>query len=259
MRRRTTVCAILLLASFLSSCDKGETPVQTHDYNSRESGTLTLDPVRTIVVANELGPVIIEGGSDSSTVRWFIDKNVVAESQEEADQLLRRLSVTLRMVGDTAFISLNSVPDVNFTPSSLSLTLPYWIPCTLRKVSVATAVSYLQSTFTGENIGNTTIVGHEGNCILSGTKGEISVEMALPDSGLCLVSMGEGNILLKIPSSTSSLISVTTGSGTLTYSGLVINDMIGITPLTSFTGRLGSGRGRIQLATGKGNISIIGY
>ncbi len=259
MRRRTTVCAILLLAPFLSSCEKGETPVQTHDYNSRASGTLTLDPVRAIVVANELGPVIIEGGSDSSTVRWFIDKNVVAESQAEADQLLRRLSITFRTIGDTAFISLNSVPEVNFTPSSLSLTLPYWIPCTLRKVSITAEVSYLRSTFTGENLGTTTIRGHEGNCILAGGKGEFSVEIALPDSGLCLISAGEGNMLLKIPSSTSSLISATTGSGTLTYSGLVIYDMIGTTPPTSFTGRLGSGRGHIQLATGKGNINIVGF
>ncbi len=259
MRTLTLIVTTSTIALHLSSCDKAETPVQTHDYNSRASGTLTMDPVRAIVVANELGPVIIDGGSDSSIIRWFIDKNVVAESQEQAEQLFRRLSVTLRTVDDTAFISLSSVPDVNFTPSSLSLTLPYWIPCTLRRVSVATVVSYLRSTFTGEIVGNTTILGHEGNCILSGPKGEISVEMALRDSGLCLVSMGEGNILLKIPSSTSSLISVTTGSGTLTYSGLVINDMIGISPPTSFTGRLGSGRGRIQLATGKGNISLIGY
>lgn len=119
-------------------------------------------------------------------------------------------------------------------------------------------VSYLRSTITGENVGNTTILGHEGNCILTGVKGEISVEMALPDSGLCKIAVDEGNILLKIPASTSSLLSVTTGNGGITYSGLVINDLLGTTPTISLTGRLGSGRGHIQLATGIGNINLVG-
>jgi hypothetical protein len=258
MRTCAFSSALIVLASVVSSCDNDDMVVQTHEYNARDAGTLTLDPVRAIVVANELGPVIIEGGSDTSLIRWFLDKNVSAESQAQAAQLFPRLSVTLHTVNDTAFISLNSVPDVNFRPSSLSLTLPYWIPCTLRRVAVAAVVSYLRSTFTGENVGNTTILGHEGNCILTGVKGEISVEMALPDSGLCKVAVDEGNILLKIPASTSSLLSLTTGSGAITYSGLIINDLLGSTPPLSLTGRLASGRGHIELATGRGNINLVG-
>ncbi len=259
MRTHAFAGALIALALLVSSCKNDDIVVQTQDYNARESGTLILDPVRAIVVVNELGPVIIEGGSDTSSIRWFLDKNVSAESQSQADRLFPRLSITLQTVRDTAFIGLNSVPDVNFSPSSLSLTLPYWIPCTVRRVAVATVVSYLRSTFTGENVGNTTILGHEGSCVLSGVKGDISVELALPDSGLCKVAMGEGNIFLRIPASTSALLSVSTGGGGITYSGLVINDLLGATPALSFTGRLGSGRGHIQLATGRGNISLVGF
>ena len=257
MNTPALIFAMLAMAARISSCNPDEVVVQAHDYNSRESGTLPLDPVRAIVVANELGPVFIEGGSDTSTVRWFLDKNVTAESQDQAEQLFPQLSVTLQSLNDTAFISLRSVPQANFNPSALSLTLPYWIPCTLRRVSIATHVSYLRSTFIGENIGNTTILGHEGNCILSGSKGQVSVETALPDSGLCMVAMAEGDIILKVPASTSSLFSAVTANGTIAYSGLVINDRV--TTSQSLTGRLGSGRGNIQLTTAKGNISIVGH
>jgi hypothetical protein len=257
MKTYVLIPYMLVLGLFVASCNKDELIVQTHDFNSRESGTLTLNPVRAIVVANEIGPVFIEGGSDTSSVRWFLDKNVTAESQAQADQLFPQLSITLQTVNDTAYISLHPVPQVNFNPSTLSLTLPYWIPCTLRRVSIATHVSYLRSTFVGENVGNTTILGHEGNCILSGSKGQVSVEMALPDSGLCIVAMAEGDIILKVPVSTSSLFSAVTANGSITNSGLIINDRI--TTTLSLTGRLGSGRGNIQLTTSEGNISIVGF
>ncbi len=107
-------------------------------------------------------------------------------------------------------------------------------------------------------MGNTTIIGHEGNCILSGAKGEISVELALPDSGLCRITMDEGNILLRIPASTSSFLSLTLGDGSFKYSGLVITEWLSSTPPHSLRGKIGSGRGLIQLSTGRGNINLVG-
>jgi DUF4097 and DUF4098 domain-containing protein YvlB len=93
--------------------------------------------------------------------------------------------------------------------------------------------------------------------VLSGSNGDASVEISLPDSGLCRVIFTTGNITLRIPTTTSSMLSAQTGNGTIVHSGLVIGDSA--RTVHSFTGRLGTGRGNIQLTTGTGNISITGF
>jgi hypothetical protein len=239
------------------SCKNDEPIVATHQYNERSSGDFTLTTFRAIVVQNQLGPVIIEGSSQDSTIGWFLDKWVTAESQTVANQVFSQFVVSLKSSSDTAYIDVQ-VPVGMFSPACLlSLTVPDHTPCILRKVGGTSHISYLQSTFVGENLSTTTVQGHEGACMLSGLVGDVSVEMALPDSGLCRVIFSIGNITLRIPATTSSILAAQTGNGSILYSGIVIGDTVRTTH--SLTGRLGTGRGNIQLTTGKGNISIAGF
>jgi hypothetical protein len=254
---RRMLLLIMFAALLLISCNKDNSIVQTHQYNERSSGDLSLTPVNAIVIQNQLGPVIIDGSSNSSRVAWFLDKWVTAESQSAANPVFSQILVSLQTSNDTAYVSVQVPSGTASFSSLLSLTLSDNIPCILRKVTGTTDVSYLQSSFVGENVTGTTIKGHQGDCFLTGSNGDVSLEISLPDSGLCLVNFITGNITLRIPAATSSMLSAQTGNGTILYSALVIGDSVRTD--NSLTGKLGAGRGHIQLSTGTGNIVITGF
>jgi len=249
---------LVMFAALLHiSCNKDDSIVQTHQYNERSSGNLPISPVDAIVIQNQLGPVIIEGSSDTSVVGWFLNKSVTAESQAAANQVFSQILVNLQTINDTAYVSVQ-IPSGTTTYSSLlSLTLPAHIPCILRRVNGTSNVSYLQSSFVGEDVATTTVQAHQGDCVLSGSNGDASVEISLPDSGLCQVIFTTGNITLRIPATTSSMLAAQTVNGTIVHPGLVIGDSVQTT--YSLAGKLGTGRGNIQLTTGTGNISITGF
>jgi hypothetical protein len=80
--------------------------------------------------------------------------------------------------------------------------------------------------------------------------------MVLPDSGLCSLVLGKGNIRLQIPVATSAFLSAVTGAGTVNVVGLTLRQSA-VTP-GSVTGVLGEGSARIVLATGSGNVGVVG-
>jgi hypothetical protein len=255
MKRILPLVIALTLVSL--SCKNDEVIVQTHQYNNRSSGDFSLGPVHAIVVENQLGPVIIDGNSRNTTVGWFQDRWVTAESQTSADQVFSQMLVNMQTSNDTAYITVLMPTRSTSCTSSLSLTVPYPTSCILRKVGGACNVSYLQSSFIGENVATTTIQGHQGNCVLSGSNGDASVEISLPDSGLCRVMLATGNIRVRIPATTSSMLEAHTGNGTIVHTGLAIGESV--QTVHSFTGKLGTGRANIQLTTGTGNITVTGF
>jgi len=155
---------VFVAAFLLISCEKEETIVPTHQYNERTSSDLPLGPVSAIVIQNSLGPVIIDGGSDTSGVRWFLDKGILAEPPSAASQVCSQILVGLETINDTAYVSVHAPSTTASYSSLLSLTLPDNIPCVLRKISGTRDVSYLRSSFVGENVGASTILGRQGNC-----------------------------------------------------------------------------------------------
>ena len=254
MKRK--VISLAVASVLLVSCQKENSILQTHPYNERSSGDLALDPVNVIVIENLLGPVIIQGNSDISRVGWFLDKWVNAESPSSADPVFSQILVNLESRNDTAFVAVRVPPGTFSSSSLLSLSLPANIPCILRNIRGSSSVSYMKSNLVGENVATTTIVGQEGNCIVAGSSGNASLEISLPDSGLCSVTLVSGDIALKIPTATSAMLFAQTGDGTIFHSTLVIADSVRTE--ASITGKLGGGRGSIHLSTGKGNITITG-
>lgn len=244
---------VMIVATVFASCEKDNSIVQTQQYNERESGQFALGAVKAVVVQNGFGPVIIEGVSATSSLGWYLDKSATADSQTEANQIFSKILVNLQTINHTAFVSVQAPSGA----SLLSLEMPSQIPCVFRKVNGTSDVSYLDTTFIGENVSSVTIMAQNGSCELTGTGGDASVELALPDSGRCRIATSTGNIALKIPTGTSSLFSAQTGGGAISHSGIIIADSL--RSYNSLAGKLGAGRGDIQLSTGKGNISITGF
>jgi hypothetical protein len=138
----------------------------------------------------------------------------------------------------------------------LSLTLPSELPCELCEVRDQTRATNLNATLIGQGLKTATVRGHLGSCILAAGTGTIDVEMVLPDSALCSLALGRGNIRLQIPVATSAFLSAATGEGTINVVGLTLRQYAA-TP-GSVTGIIGEGSARIVLATGSGNVGVVG-
>ena len=252
---------IPLLAIFLTlqsmSCKNDDSMVQTHQFEERTSGSLPLAPVHMVVIRNQVGPVIIEGHSIPSEIGWFLNKSVIVGSQPEANQIFSQVLVDLQTSNDTAYVSILFPTGTAYCNCLLSLTVPNYIPCTLSKVSGTTDVLYLQSSFVGENVTTTTIRGHHGNCDLTGTTGNVSVESSMGEGGVCRVTFNSGNIALSIPLGTSAMLTAQTGNGAILCTGLNMTDSV--RTHGSLTGKLGAGHGNILLSTGTGNIAITAF
>jgi hypothetical protein len=249
---------LIIIIIVLTSCSKDESITQSNqDYNERASGSLSLSFVKAIVIENQTGGVVIEGNSDTTKIGWFLDKHVIAESYAAANEVFSNIRVTLKTTNDTAYVTVEIPPAANSNNTQLSLTAPNNIPCILRMVDGESNISYLQNNFVGENVASINIVGHTGNCVLNGTGENAAVEMAIPDNGLCRINLDAGNITLKIPSATSSMLSAFSSDGAVFSSGIVIDDLSQSS--NSLSGKLGTGNGVIELSTGKGNISIVGF
>lgn len=245
---RQFVYIILLL----NSCKNNDTIVQLHEYNERAAGSFIIGKVNAFVIENQLGPIIIEGNSDTSVVNWFLNKSTSAKSNMDANKVFSEINANLTVKIDTAYIKVTGSES-----ALLSLTLPNKIPCILRNVKGTSNVSYLFSDLIGENVNSITVVSHQGNLIVNNAKGNSSVEIVIPDSGKCVVNLLEGDIALKVPTSTSSVFFAETKSGAFTLSNLQLSDSVRTTH--SLTGKLGNGGSQIYLKTEKGDITVIGF
>lgn len=254
MKQNTLLFTIIVI---LSGCTNDADILQKHTYNRRESGAVAIShAVRTIVLVNPYGPMIIDGSVNDSTINWFMDKTVTAESQAKDDEQFPQISLNSSTIGDTVFLQVEA-PVIMVHTSGISVSVPNSLQCIVRSVRGPIMSSYLRSNFVGEQVATSTIRFHEGSCLLNGTDGDMSLQVTLPDSGTCKVSVNSGNISLRIPATTASMVSLQTLSGVISHSGLTI--LGPVTTATSLAGKLGTGRGTIQLFTRSGNISLVGY
>ena len=82
------------------------------------------------------------------------------------------------------------------------------------------------------------------------------MDIVLPERGDCTLKSSNGAINFSIPSTTSAMIQASTSNGKIRVEDLYIT----VTKMekTEFKGRMGSGRGNIDLETSNGSIVIKG-
>lgn len=81
--------------------------------------------------------------------------------------------------------------------------------------------------------------------------------MRLPTGGECIATADEGRIALQVQSLASARVSLLTGAGNVTVINLSLTNVV--QRPGSLTGILGAGAGEIRLATGGGDVVLIGY
>ena len=156
---------VVLGSLLLFSCtqEKGTEPTG-RDFNLRVNGELPIGHPRAVVVADPHGSVIIDGQGIDSTMFWFLDKWVTAQTESAAGDLFPQIRIDDVVTSDTLYLSVMAPDDPAFSRASLSLTIPTSLPCVIRDVSGSLLVSNMQASFTAETCRALTVTNHTGSC-----------------------------------------------------------------------------------------------
>lgn len=250
-------CAVIV---FVAGCSNQgpERPPQSVDVSERLNGEILLAGERILVVRNSIGHLMVAGNGPLNSLQWVFDKETSAETKEKATAQLKSIRLASRSSNDTVYIDVESPAAQTgfYYFGAVSLAIPYRMACLIEEVSGETKVSYLGNTLLIRHSKQVDVQQHNGSCQINSSSGNISSEIALPDSGFCKASTGDGNILLKLPASTSATVFAKTGNGTITNVGLSFTNLN--QQALMMTGTLGSGKGEIRLETNRGNIQLQG-
>jgi hypothetical protein len=243
----------------LVGCNGDDSVTSPHlsRFNQRANGEVSIGQTGAIVLSNPYGAIIVDAQNLDSTSTWFLDKWLQASSGESASAQMSWVRVQSEAVGDTHYVSVTAPTGTTGLEVLLSVTVPFNIPCIVASVGGQTTVSGLHAEFVGRALGSVNLSSHSASCDISGIGGPMAIQMELPDSGFCTVRGTNGDISLQIPVSTSATLSASTSQGTIAFSGLQISGQTANPGI--LTGTLGTGRGRIVLATQSGNISLRGF
>jgi hypothetical protein len=243
----------------LISCNEDSSTVNPEKkiYNARTFGEYPIIDENVLVVKNYIGSIIINGeGTTHPAARWFIDKNVEAESVEQANSYFALINLSFEKQSDTLLVILNAPGELPLR-GMLELDIPYYVTCRIEQVSDNIYVSNLSTPLFAYNASNVQVIKHNGSCEISSGAGNISVEAVLPENGFCRLSLNSGNILISIPSTTSATVYAKSITGSVSQGGLTFTDIRQTAGFIS--GKLGSGAGEIRAEVNEGTIRLKGF
>jgi DUF4097 and DUF4098 domain-containing protein YvlB len=99
-----------------------------------------------------------------------------------------------------------------------------------------------------------TVNNHHGDLDGKTSNGVIYADIVLPRNGECVLKTSNGIITLAIPDSTSAILEASTSNGKIEVHDLSVSVIK--MDKKKFKGKMGSGRGTIDLQTSNGNISV---
>lgn len=251
---RLRSATLLLAAAFLSGgCRESTAPPATLE--ERESGSFGLGPVTRVRVANDAGPIRLEGEAVGPVVRWTLDKRVTAPTADEARDALDAIGLQWAALADSGTVRVVPSPlsSTIFGEAALSLGVPAATRCTIDSLLGPASVRYLQADVAVHGGEPVFVLDHTGNVLVE-AEGAVTVRAALPAPGSCVVSSAAGNIEVAVPVTTSATVTVTAPAGTITVEGLVLTGVVQTDH--SLTGTLHGGAGEIRLEAAAGNVAL---
>ncbi len=261
MNRSASRCAAPLAATLLLSAfacgDSSTQPPATA--TGRDQGNITLTTQTAVLAVNPIGPLIVNGENVGPLMRWVLDKSVTAPTPDAARAALTFIRLLdMAIPPDTLGVLVDAPLDTEgrFYSAQLTLGIPARKGCLLWVAGEA-RVSYLQSDLEIWSGGPVTVNEHTGSCRIDTISGDISIHLWLPTGGECIATADEGRIALQVQSLASARVSLLTGAGNVTVINLSLTNVVQSSG--SLTGILGAGAGEIRLATGGGDVVLIGY
>lgn len=258
--RRIVFAAGMLTATFgLVACDGnpfgGEEQAQEEFFFEEDATGLNdvwLDGIN--------GNITVVGVSGSQTVAVGGFRRVRSSSLADAEEQLELLEVVVTTIGDVLVIRTEQPQETQGRTYEVQydLTVPRRLEVEVDNVNGNISVSTLDDDVDVEDTnGNITLRDIVGNASVTTVNGNVDAEVTMPLGGEIGLRSTNGNLDLDIPQNTSAALLASLANGSITTSGLSIDDAQS-TP-TSLTGVLGAGDGEIELQTTNGNIVIRGF
>ncbi len=197
-------------------------------------------------------------GSDSLTVRGVV--RVTAENDEEAQRGLMDVWVDVDQFTSEIIVQTAqpSTRDPRNFVIDYEITVPPFMLVTILNVAGDIEVSGLGSELFIENgNGKITLNDTFGPARAQTRNGAIAARLELPFGGQLRLSTGNGEIDLAIPAETSADLLATAGNGTVSSSNLFFSNLFQTDNVIS--GRLAEGLGFISVASGNGDVTLVGY
>jgi DUF4097 and DUF4098 domain-containing protein YvlB len=251
------VSAFLLLVCLVIGCENDVAPRFTAEEPlDLESEVTTQTSFR---LENINGAISITGSATASGIAVTGKRRTVADTQEEADDRISDILVTLTATPDEVLLKTDHPeggPRVTYAVD-VSVVMPLGMAVSILNgngpVDLDGATGGVVVT-----TGNGAVTARDvlGDMRLTTGNGGISGRVTLLSGSTVRADAGNGNIELRIPQSTSALVDAAVGNGMIVVSGLALSEKV--QGQSTLTGRLGDGDGSIVLRSGNGNITLAG-
>lgn len=232
------IFGLFLILCILCACDKTDSD-RDHEFEEKVSETVEVSGQTTLFIQGRNGNITITGTNETSDISLDITKIVKSRiSVSDAESHMSDIFISIEEETDDieVFVDHPLNNDIDYTVNfSITLPLIFDFEIVLGNGNIA-----LESTsrFVTVNLGN----------------GNTSADLILLDTCMVEVLTGNGNIELSIPSTTNAYLDASVGNGTVTNTGLNIQNQV--SSGKQITGDIGNGAGTIVLVAGNGNIRI---
>ncbi len=221
------------------------------------------------------GSVEITGVSNLAQAEIWGEKIVESDSRSDAETHLELLdvvtdssdtSILVRTIQPSRSEGRNYIVHYHFRIPRQWKVNANQVNGNIRIISIASAVNTGAASEKGladsletrlqTSVVNGSLLLYDLYCSINGqvVNGDITGNMTLPLDGECILQVTNGVINLAIPQNTSAMLSAVTVNGAVQVSGLTLQDAQ--TSLKSVAGRLGEGRGLIDLNGVNTNIVV---
>jgi DUF4097 and DUF4098 domain-containing protein YvlB len=251
---------IILLPFLLYACDvdidgiddMDDVRVEEEDTRSFSSSQIKEVEVETINGSVECSVW------DSDTIQVTFDKWATGDDREEAEDRMDDMKISISEDTGSGTLSI----DVDRRSYSwggygcnVSLNIPSSISLDLKSTNGAIEIQDTRgSAILETSNGSITVRNHYGELNGSSSNGAINVDIILPAYGECILRTSNGQIVLSVPNTTSAMIEASTSNGKIEIEGLdVTATKVG---KTDFKGKMGGGKGHIDLETSNGNVLV---
>ncbi|MFC1716838.1 DUF4097 domain-containing protein [Candidatus Poribacteria bacterium] len=266
---------IALLPLFLYAC--AETNYWGNDLRVEDSETKTFSAsnIQRVEINTKNGAIETRAWNDDS-IHITFEKWATGDDVEEAEDNLDDIEILVDRNSSSGVLDIDVrrsiLPGVNHgcnvfvnLPTSIALDLETTNGAIVvlnsendLECSTSNGVITIQDTKGDAELrtsnGIITVDNHHGNLNARTSNGVISADVVLPRQGDCILKTSNGPITLSVPDSSSAMVEASTSNGKIEIHDLSVSVIK--MEKAEFKGKMGSGRGNIDLQTSNGRILI---
>jgi hypothetical protein len=206
------------------------------------------------------GSIEIIGHAGTDSIRVWGEKMIRSSSEPDAELRLNDLEVMIQNNNNQMSVETKQPSQSNGRSYEVDyhIIVPNRLKVKVESVIGEIHILDIQNDIESELVnGNIGIQNNQGSCRCALVNGQIESQLTLGNSDVCILSSVNGNIILNVPDTTSAMIEASVSIGSISFSGLQIQNLN--TTKTTASGTLGRGTGFIQVSTVNGNIEVSGY